>query len=408
MLRAVRDDPRPPMVTDWPIPGAPDGLNWRTWDRPPQNRWSFQHVAELLPTAVIARGGGPVRELPPAPQELGSITFEDVDGSTSTVDEMLDSTWTDGFLVLHGGRLVAETYRNGMTPATLHLSQSVAKSLTSALVGILVGRGEIDVERTVDHYVPAVAGSGYGGATVDQVLDMRSGVRFREEYWVLDSEVAALDRAAGWKPLDGPDDPAPTIRALIPTLRLERPHGGPFVYRSIETDVLAWVLEAVSGRSLASLLGTELWAPMGAEADANVTIDREGTALADGGVSATLRDYARFGQLFLGGGANGGRQVVPEAWTEACRTGDVAAFQPFYGPLFPYFPHAAYSRQFWVLDTTTGRHAAVGIHGQLVHVDPVRRVVVAKLSSWPDPLDEPLRQRTYRAVEAIGRELAGP
>src|SRR6185295_15818720 len=142
-------------------------------------------------TALIARGDGPVRELPPAPRELGAIAFEDVDGSTSTVDEMLATTWTDGFLVLHEGRLVAEQYRNGMTPATLHLSQSVAKSMTSALVGILVGRGEIDVDRTVDHYVPALGDSGYAGATVDQVLDMRSGVRFREEYWALDSEVAA-------------------------------------------------------------------------------------------------------------------------------------------------------------------------------------------------------------------------
>ena len=403
----MTDDLRPPMVTEWPIPGAPAGLNWRTWDRPPQNRWSFQHVAELLPTAVISRGDGPVRELPPAPQELGAIAFEDVDGSTSTVDDMLETTWTDGFLVLHEGRVVAETYRNGMTAATLHLSQSVAKSLTSALVGILVGRGEIDVRRTVDHYIPELTESGYAGATVDQVLDMRSGVRFREEYWALDSEVAALDRACGWKPLDGPDDPAPTIRTFIPTLQLGRPHGGPFVYRSIETDVLAWVLEAVSKQDLATLMSAELWGPMDAEADANVTIDREGTGLADGGVNATLRDYGRFGQLFLDGGANGERQVVPEAWTRACRTGDVEAFRPYYGPLFPDFPHAAYSRQFWVLDTTTGRHTAVGIHGQLVHVDPAHGVVVAKLSSWPDPLDEPLRLRTYRAVEAIGRELAG-
>ena len=158
---------------------------------------------------------------------------------------------------------------------------------------------------------------------------MRSGVKFGEDYLAPDSEVAALDRASGWKPRRDASDTLST-KGLILSLQQERPHGGSFLYRSIETEVLGWIVSKVTGQDLATFMSNALWQPMGAEADGNITIDHEGTALADGGLSATLRDYARFGQLFLDGGARGTKQVVPESWVLACRTGDVAAFQANY------------------------------------------------------------------------------
>jgi CubicO group peptidase (beta-lactamase class C family) len=154
-------------------------------------------------------------------------------------------------------------------------------------------------------------------------------------------------------------------------------------------------------------MSNALWQPMGAEADANITIDHEGTALADGGLNASLRDYARFGQLFLDGGARGTKQVVPESWVLACRTGDVAAFRANYAERFVDYDDAAYSKQWWVLDTKSGLHTARGIYGQLIHVEPARRLVVVKLSSWPDPISDPLSRTTQRAIDAIGRALVG-
>jgi CubicO group peptidase (beta-lactamase class C family) len=152
-------------------------------------------------------------------------------------------------------------------------------------------------------------------------------------------------------------------------------------------------------------MSNALWQPMGAEADASITIDHEGTALADGGLNATLRDYARFGQLFLDGGARGTRQVVPESWVLACRTGDVEAFRANYTERVERFPNAAYSKQWWALDTVNGQHSAAGIYGQMIYVEPKRRLVVAKLSSWPDPINPKLDATTYAAIDAIGREL---
>lgn len=397
---------RPPHAKAWPLSGAPVGFSWTNWDWPPQNRWAFQHVADFLKTERIARGDGAVRPFPAATQDITGITFTDIDGATRNVQDMLERTWTDGFLVLHGGKLIAEHYMNGMSAASLHLSQSVVKSFTSTLIGIFAGRGLIDIAKPVTHYLPELAACGYAGATVSQVLDMRSGVKFDEDYLAPDSEVAQLDRASGWKPRRDAADTL-TTKGLILTLKQERPHGGPMLYRSIETEVLGWILSRVSGLSLAQLLSAELWGPMGAEYNANITIDDEGTALADGGLSAALRDYARFGQLFLDDGAAGGRQIVPESWVAACRTGDVEAFKPNYIERYRRFPNAAYAKQWWVLDSRAGTHSARGIYGQLIHVEPRRRLVVAKLSSWPDPINDDLSATTYLAIDAIGRELQG-
>jgi CubicO group peptidase (beta-lactamase class C family) len=395
---------RPPHARSWPLAGAPEEMSWTNWDWPPVNRWGFQHIADFLRTERVARGHGPVRSFGSARQDITGIGFSDFDGTRRNVGEMLERTFTDGFLVVHDGKIVAEHYLNSMTPATLHLSQSVVKSFTSTLIGILVGQGLIDIDNPVTHYLPELAKSGYAGATVRQVLDMRSGVKFGEDYLAPNSEVAQLDRASGWKPRRDAADVLHT-KGLIQALELERPHGGPFLYRSIETEVLGWIAARVSGQSLAALMSNELWQKMGAEADANLTIDDEGTALADGGLSACLRDYARLGQLFLDKGAWGNKQIVPESWVAACSTGDIEAFKPNYVERFRNFPNAAYSRQWWVIDSTAGLITARGIYGQLIHIEPARRLVVAKLSSWPDPLSEDLSSTTYCAIEAIGRVL---
>jgi len=254
-----------------------------TWDLAPFNRWSFQNIRMVLPTRAVPRGPGSASALPEAHQRLDDLAFTDVDGRSSTVGEMLATTYTDGFILLHRGRVVMERYLNGMNEASLHLSQSAVKSFVGSLVGITAGRGILALDRAVAHYVPELAGCGYAGATVAQLLDMRSGVRFVEDYLDPESEVGMLDRAAGWRPLRS-GDPA-GIYDLILRLKQERPHGGHFAYRSIETDTLGWVLERATGVSLAELLSRELWQPMGAEFEACMAIDRCGTCQADGGLS---------------------------------------------------------------------------------------------------------------------------
>ena len=339
----------------------------RDWDRPPWNRWSFQHVGELLPTAEVWRGEGPVRRLPRLEQDLDGLAVNGLDGAPATLAMLLQRTFTDGFLVLHRGCVVHERYFNNMEPHTLHLSQSLAKSFVGALAGILAGRGVIDVAAPVTEYVPELAATAYRGATLRQLLDMTSGVRFSEDYTDPLSGMGRADVAAGWKPIPEGVDPAvhwpqSMFELILSLSELDDVHGKRFAYRSIETDVLAFALERASGRRLAQLLSEEIWQKLGMEQSASMTVDRAGFALADGGLNASLRDYGRFGQMILEEGAG----VVPAGWIEATRTGK---HEMFGAPYTEVLPDGAYRNQFWVEDPKMRNLMARGVFGQFIYID---------------------------------------
>ena len=164
--------------------------------------------------------------------------------------------------------------------------------------------------RSCTTYVPALAHSGYAGATVRHLLDMRSGIAFSEDYLDPMAEVRLIEQAIGWAPRTVPDLPS-TMYDFLLTLRQGSPHGGPFQYRSCETDVLGWICEAASGVRMPELMSELLWSKLGAQNDATIGVDSVGTGMFDGGINACLRDLARFGSLFLNGGTSlTGQQVV--------------------------------------------------------------------------------------------------
>ena len=376
------------------------------WDVPPHNRWSLQNIDKILRVAPVPRGGGPVSELSASYREIDMIDVTRVDGSRTTVRGILDETATDGFLVICRGSVVSEKYFNDMTPDTLHMSQSVAKSVTATLAGVYIGRGLMDPDAPLTDAIPELSRSAYVGATLRHVLDMRSGVRFGEDYTDPNCECGRLDRASGWKPRT--DESAPgNIREFIFTLEKERDHGGHFDYRSIETEIIAWMIEVAGSGRLPELFGREIWSKLGAERDASFTIDAEGTALADGGFNATLRDYGRFALMHLYDGAFNGHQIIPRQWIHACRSGDQEPFRLNGATMLLHYPDACYSNHWWVLDREQGVTAARGVNGQLIYIDPGRELVVVKLSSWPDFVDEELDFNTHRMVRALADHLVG-
>lgn len=374
-------------------PGAPI-IPRNEWDYPPYHRWTFQHIREMTATAQVWRGPGPVLPLPAAPRDVDHLVFE-AGGRRRTIGAFLEESFTDGFLVLSRGAIVAERYMNGMRPHGHHLAMSVTKSIVATTAGILVGRGMIDLAAPVTRYLPELEATAYRGATVQHVLDMTSGVVFDESYTTSGSHMQKLDQACGWKPIMRTDWPQ-TVWELIMTLtESERLHGELFRYRSIETDVLGFLLERVSGQPLAELISTELWAPMGAEEDAYTTVDHAGYALADGGFNATLRDYARFALLHLRGGKANGRQIVPASWIEATRSGDHARFQGVYREVLP---RGAYHNQFWIEDPDRRAYMARGIFGQYIYIDPETDFAAVKLSTWPEFVSA---ERSIEALAAI-------
>ncbi|MGH3295875.1 MAG: serine hydrolase, partial [Trebonia sp.] len=175
--------------------GAGRLVTLENWQRPPVNRWSFQHVRELIPTARIARGDGPVWELPRAERDdLDELRFAVQPGELApdgalTVREVLEATCTDGFLVLHRGQIVSERYFNGLRPDVAHLLMSVSKSVTGLVAGALASTGRLDVTQRVETIVPELSGTSFAGATVQHLLDMRAGTRFREDYDDPDAEI---------------------------------------------------------------------------------------------------------------------------------------------------------------------------------------------------------------------------
>lgn len=396
---SYRNSETPPPIMQGSPPGLP--VPRASWDEPPWNRWAFQHVREIVPTVEVWRGEGPVRQLPRAEVDLDRLPVTDSNGNAATLADLLDETYTDGMLVLKDGRIVYERYLNGMTPRTLHLSQSVAKSVTGTVFGILAGRGIVDPSRLVTDYLPELAATGWSGAKVQHVLDMTSGVRFSEAYTNPYSDIGQVDVACGWKPIPAGTDPAfhwpeHVFELILRLHETTRPHGAEFEYRSIETDVLAFIMERATGKRLAQLVSEELWQKIGAEESACFTIDSAGYALADGGFNATLRDYARFGQTILEDGAG----IVPAQWIAETRNGK-------HGPGFSTsMPEASYRNQFWIEDPRSRALMCRGVFGQLIHIDWDTKMVTVKLSTWPDFTSVPYSAATLKAIHAIADALA--
>jgi CubicO group peptidase (beta-lactamase class C family) len=373
------------------------------WDRPPWNRWSFQHVRDILPTADVSRGLGAPHIFPSGPGLLDEVRVPGLDGQDVPLGTLLEDTFTDGFMVLKHGAIVCERYFNGMTASTLHLSQSVAKSFVGALAGILVGRGMLSLAAPISDYLPELANTGWKGATLQHVLDMTTGVKFSEVYTDPYSDIGQVDVACGWKPIPKNADPsfkwpADMWELILGLKAVVRPHGEKFEYRSIETDVLAFCLERVTGKRLPQILSEEIWQKMGAQQDACFTIDSAGFATADGGLNACLRDYARFGQLML---ENGGG-IIPTDWVKVTRVGVHGRFEGRYAATLP---NGAYRNTFWIDGTPNCALLARGVFGQLIYINHATGVVVAKVSSWPEFVAPELEIATLNAIRAIENYL---
>jgi CubicO group peptidase (beta-lactamase class C family) len=400
---------REPLMSGFPPP-AESRATLANWQDPPYNRWSFQHLRELIPTQRISRGSGSLLHLAQhkASPVLNHVTMYRLDGHASSFDEVIAETWTDAVVVLHDGRIVLEQYFNGMTEETPHLLMSVTKSVVGCVVGILVEQGLLNPDEQASSYVPEIVGSGYDGATVRQLLNMRTGVAFREEYTNEDAEVRVMERYMGWRPGEE-DDGARGMYFYLTTLGTDTDHGGPFVYRSADTDMLGWVCERAAGARMAELISLLIWQPLGAEFDAEITCDGVGTAIHDGGMSTRARDLARFGQLLLDSGFVHDTSVVPERWLH-----EAGALDPDIRGAFAASDSDSvltggwYRNQFWFVPGPLGDlQLCLGIHGQMVLVDRATRTVSVKMSSWPAAQDTAALIDTIRAFVAAGRYLAG-
>ncbi len=369
------------------------------WDRAPWNRWSFQHIREILPTVEVWRGNGSVWQFQQNPTDLDSVTFTSHSGESTSVIDWLLQNYADGVLVIHHGEILYERYFNEMTERTLHLSQSMAKSVTSAVAGILVARGLLDPEERISTYLPELEETGWKDARLRHALDMTSGVRYVEDYEALDSDIAATDVASGWR---SPKPEIPYFQCMwdqiLSLKETVREHGVAFEYRSIETDVLAHCMERVTQTPLAELISRELWQPLGVQESACFTVDAAGYPLADGGFNATLCDYARFGQMLCNGGVGNGRQIVPQEWLLDTFDANPSLFSDKNNM---DLDNGAYRNQFWIRDIDRRILMARGVFGQIIYADMDNSLAITRLASWPEFVSSERKTDDLRAFDAI-------
>ncbi|WP_375237337.1 6-aminohexanoate-dimer hydrolase, partial [Microbacterium schleiferi] len=332
-------------------PGAAAGEpTLDSWQEAPHNRWAFARLGELLPTAAVSRRD-------PATPAEPVVRLDALATRLPDLEQRLEETCTDAFLVLRGSEVLAEYYRAGFAPDDRHLLMSVSKSLCGTVVGALIDEGRIDPAQPVTEYVPELAGSVYDGPSVLQVLDMQISIDYNEDYVDPASEVQTHDRSAGWRTRrDG--DPADTYEFLT-TLRGDG-GTGEFQYCSANTDVLAWIVERVTGLRYVEALSTYLWAKLDADRDATITVDQTGFGFANGGVSCTARDLARVGRMMLDGGVAPGGRVVSQGWVESVLAGGSREAMTDEG-FTSAFPEGSYTRQWWCTGNERGNVSGIGI-----------------------------------------------
>jgi CubicO group peptidase (beta-lactamase class C family) len=403
---AAESDPvRLQLMQGHPVPAARQ-VRWDTgnmWAFP-QTRWAFSHIRELMPTVGIQRGRT-VQVLPRSERnDLDAVRLTTMDGREMSWRESLDATYTDGIVVLHRGRIVYERYLGALQPTGQHIAFSVTKSFVGTLAETLIAEGQIDPSRRVDSYLPELSNSGFADATVRQLMDMRTNLAYDESYTGMGRQMSDITRqiiAVGWVPApenyQGPVD-SPAYAASIGRAG---DHGGRFTYATPNSVVLTSILERVTGQSLAAQIQSRYWSRLGMEQDAALTVDRLGTAFGGGGLLASLRDLARFGEMIRRGGRWNGEQIVPRAAIDAIMRG--GSTEAFAEARYPGLEGGNYGSQWW--HRASGQVLALGIHGQGIYIDPAAELVIARFASHPTASNRGINPVTIPAYDALTRRL---
>ena len=351
----------------------------------PQIRWTLSHMRELVPTTSVWRGTGSARSLgmPDASRmaSIDALTFEDLNARRLTWADSMSPTYTDGILVLHRGANVYERYFGALQPHRPHACFSITKSYAATLAATLVYERVLDEKRTVTHYLPEMARTAYGDATVRDVLDMQVGVDFSEVYADPAASIWQYGRAGGMRARSRDYAGASNFYDYLVTLRKQGEHGTAFAYKTTNTEVLCWIMRRATGLALADMLSDRLWSRLGCEEDGYITVDPIGVAAGGAGLYAGLRDLARFGEMMRCEGSCRGQQVIPAAViADIVRGSDCAKFElAGYSLLKGY----SYRNMWWVSHDALGVFEGRGIHGQRLYIAPRAEVVIARFASHP-------------------------
>jgi CubicO group peptidase (beta-lactamase class C family) len=372
----------------------------------PQIRWSLSHMRELAPTAAIWRGSGAAGDLgtPPAgaAAAVEALSFADMHGRRQTWLESLQNTYTDGIVVLHRGRRVYERYFGALQPHVPHACFSITKSYAATLAATLIHERALDEKKTVSYYLPEMAGTAYQDATLRQVLDMQIGVAYSELYSDPKADIWEYARAGGLRPRPPTYTGPSSFHEYLLGLRPEGGHGEAFAYKTVNTEVMCWVMKRVTDIALPEMLSRRIWSRIGCEEDGYITVDSIGVAMGGGGMSAALRDLCRFGELMRCEGAWHAQQVIPaEVVADIRRGADPGKFVKAGYTLLPGY---SYRNMWWVSHNPMGMFEGRGIHGQRLYIAPQAELVIARFASHPiasSAANDPITLPAFAALSGL-------
>lgn len=358
---------------------------------------SYRHMGEIYASRLVPRSG-PVSELP-AGEPLTLDSFP-VGGVAMNLEDFVARARTTGLIVLKDGKVMLERYWHGADATSLFASWSMAKSFVSTLVGFAIGDGLIrNVEDPITDYLPELKGSGYDGVPIKAILQMSSGVAFNEDY-----ENSASDALIMWNAVLQYNKRTFSDFA-VKSKRDTEPYAK-FNYKGLDSVVLGMLVERITGKTLSTDLAEKIWAPLGMEGDASWLVEDHSDKALEASfccLNARLRDYARFGQFMLQGGAWDGKQLLPANWVSEATRPDRR--QVDFGALYPGYP-MGYQYQWWAQPGVDHAFIAEGVNGQFIYVDPAKKLVVVMTGVWPHFWDNRLAKESFALFDAIGSAVS--
>ncbi len=369
----------------------------------PGMRYSVAHMRQFLPTVNVSRGvKAPTPLVYALDANIDTLSFTPLKATEPmTFEASLGANYTDGMLILHRGKVVYEHYSGALAAEGKHAAMSVTKSFTGTLAAILVADGRLNADAPVTEYVPELKESAFGDATVRQVMDMTTGLKFSEDYADTNAEIWMYSAAGN--PLATPQDANAPVGyfAALQTVQKEGEHGEAFGYKTPNADALGWIVSRASGESVAQLLSDLIWSRIGMEQDAYYQVDGLGIPFAGGGLSAGLRDMARFGELVRNEGRWQGEQIFPAQVTRDIAGG--GSKEAFARSGHDELPGWSYRDMWWITENADGAYAARGVHGQTIYIDPAAEMVLVRFASHPvagNAANDPTSLPAYAAVAA--------
>lgn len=367
----------------------------------PKLRWTVCHIRELMPTTEVSRGiGAPSKLSYELDKNIDTIPFIPTGSNRPmTWRQSLDANYTDGIMILHHGKVVYERQNGCLNELGKHAAMSMTKSMTGLLAEILVTEGKLDDKMLVASIIPELANSGFGDATVRQVMDMTTALDYSEDYADPNADIWQYSEAAS--PLPKPKDyTGPNgYFEYLQTVQKKGEHGAAFSYQTINSDTLGWIIARTTGKAVDDLLSERIWQKIGAEQSAYMTVDAKGTPFAGGGISAGLHDMARIGSLMLNKGVINGKRLFPAAVVDKIAAGgDKAAFAK---ADYKQLKNGSYKSMWWSYDNPTPVYSARGVHGQRIYVDPAADMVIVRFASHPDASNgknDPISIPAFQAV----------